>query len=207
MGAMREKDQADFDLEAFIDLFDEALTSDDPGVQKTLQHLMVIAALARNHSQHNHRSGPLRRLFEDMRDMNNRLGHLETNLRGYQKGYGPVPMPSTNPFPSPVTWPPTPTMPTGPMWTGPTTTGTQWPPAPGTYPPGTVFAQGQGLVGGGASLVGSSTGYAWDPVDAKNIATKINSNALGSIAEHVDDLLKDKKYKGSSVGASDVKTA
>ena len=32
-GASREKDQADFDLESFIDLFDEALTSDDPSVQ------------------------------------------------------------------------------------------------------------------------------------------------------------------------------
>ena len=53
MSAVREKDSADFDLEAFIDLFDEALTSDDPSVQKTLQHLMVIAA--RNHDKHNAR--------------------------------------------------------------------------------------------------------------------------------------------------------
>ena len=28
--AAREKDSADFDLESFIELFDEALTSDDP---------------------------------------------------------------------------------------------------------------------------------------------------------------------------------
>ena len=54
MSAAREKDSADFDLEAFIDLFDEALTRTDPSVQQTLQHLMVIAALARNHNNHNH---------------------------------------------------------------------------------------------------------------------------------------------------------
>lgn len=198
MSAMREKDQADFDLEAFIDLFDEAITSDDPNVQKTLQHLMVIVALARNHKQHNHRNGPMRRMFEDLRDINNRLGHLETNLRGYQKGFGPVPTPYPGVFP-----------PTGPTWT---TTGTQWPPAPGTYPPGTIFAQGVGGQfgsSGSTALTGakSSTSYAWDPVDAKNIASKINSNATESMLERVDDILRDGKYKGSSVGASDVKTA
>jgi hypothetical protein len=200
MGAMREKDSADFDLDAFIDLFDEAITSDDPNVQKTLQHLMVIAALARNHNQHNHRNGPLRRLFEDLRDINNRLGHLETNLRGYQKGYGPVPTPYPGMPLNPV-----------PVWTAPTT-GTQWPPASGTYPPGTIFAQGVGGQfgsSGSTALTGakSSTSYAWDPVDAKNIASKINSNATGSMLERVDDILRDGKYKGSSVGASDVKTA
>lgn len=203
MSAMREKDSADFDLEAFIELFDEAITSDDPNVQKTLQHLMVIAALARNHNQHNHRNGPLRRMFEDLRDINNRLGHLETNLRGYQKGYGPVPTPGG--------WPGMPGTPTGPTWT---TTGTQWPPAPGTYPPGTIWSQGGAAIGGGAqgivhrnSGAQSTTSYAWDPVDAKNMAIKINTGSLGSIAERVDELLKDEKYKGSSVGAPDVKAA
>lgn len=198
MGAMREKDSADFDLEAFIDLFDEAITSDDPNVQKTLQHLMVIAALARNHNQHNHRNGPLRRLFEDVRDINNRLGHLETNLRGYQKGYGPVPTPYPSMPLNPV-----------PIWTAPTT-GTRWPPSPGTYPPGTLFAQGVGgPVGGGAALAGaqSTTSYTWDPVAANSITKKINSGTPGGIAERVDELLKDNKYKGSSVGAPDVKTA
>ncbi len=198
MGAMREKDSADFDLEAFIDLFDEALTSDDPAVQKTLQHLMVIAALARNHSQHNHRNGPLRRLFEDVRDMNNRIGHLETTQRGYQKGYGPVP----TPYPG---------IPAGPIWTAPNT-GTQWPPAPGTYPPGTLFAQGIGGQfgsSGSAALTGakSSSGSTWDPVAANNIGKKINSGTPAGIVERVDDLLRDSKYKGSSIGVEDVKTS
>jgi len=89
--AHREKDSADFNLEAFVELFDEALTSDDPGVQKTLQHLMTICALARNHDGHGERIGPLRRLFEDMNNINRRLEKLEL----------------ANPLPAgPYTWPP-----------------------------------------------------------------------------------------------------
>lgn len=200
MGAMREKDQADFDLEAFIDLFDEAITSDDPNVQKTLQHLMVIVALTRNHQHHNHTNGPLRRLFEDMRHLNQRIGTLEAG-NGYRQGYGGVPTPGA--------WPGTPA---GPIWTAPTTT-TQWPPRPGTYPPGTIWSQGGAAIGGGAqgivppnSGAKSTTSYAWDPVNT-SIVKKGNSGALGSIAERVDDLLKDEKYKGSSVGAADAKAA
>jgi hypothetical protein len=96
----REKDSADFDLEAFIDLFDEALTSDDPSVQKTLQHLMVIAALARNHAQHDRRNGPLRRMFDDQSNIIRRLERLENGPAQFPGGgfnpgtpYGPVIMP------------------------------------------------------------------------------------------------------------------
>ena len=112
---MREKDQADFDLEAFIELFDEALTSDDPSVQKTLQHLMVICALARNHQKHNQTNGPLRRLFEDMKHLNSRLNNLESQRGMYHPGYGPVP--PTNP----TIWPPVVTQPgtASPQWPGP----------------------------------------------------------------------------------------
>jgi hypothetical protein len=42
MGAAREPDQADFDLERFIDLFDEAMTSKDPRVVETLRSLSCI---------------------------------------------------------------------------------------------------------------------------------------------------------------------
>jgi len=114
MGAAREKDSADFDLEAFIDLFDEALTSDDPGVKKTLQHLMVIAALARNHAQHSKQQGPLRRMYDDLHNMNRRLERLESDYQskrvypGGGLGGSPYVPPST--------------------------------PWPGTYPPGTIWA-------------------------------------------------------------------
>ena len=174
MTAAREKDSADFDLEAFIDLFDEALTSDDPGVQKTLQHLMVIAALARNHARHDHRDGPMRRMFENQRDLIRRLERLEVDRATFQPGFGPVP-----------TIPGGGSIPLGPYRPGthwPTTgpnTGT-WPPQPGTYPPGTIWAQNK-----------TSTSMTLDPgYDAVPPLT----------ATQVNDLLKDDNYKGSSVG-------
>ena len=79
MGGMREKDQADFDLERFIDLFDEAMTSKDPRVVETLRNLMMIVTLTRpeTYNKHDRKSGPLRRLFEDMHDLNRRIRHLE----------------------------------------------------------------------------------------------------------------------------------
>jgi hypothetical protein len=125
----REKDQSDFDLEAFIDLFDEALMSDDPGVQKTLQHLMVIAALARNHNNHSRQDGPLRRMVDDQRNIIRRLDRLESDNR-FKPGFGPVPViPGGMPL-GPYTPPSTP-------W--PDTGGdTGW---PGTYPLGTIWAQ------------------------------------------------------------------
>ena len=173
MSAAREKDSADFDLEAFIDLFDEALTSDDPGVQKTLQHLMVIAALARNHARHDHRDGPMRRMFENQRDLIRRLERLESgNQRIYPGGGGGSPL---GPYvPSPTTWP----------GTG---GGTLWAPPPNS-PPGTIWAQNQ-----------TSTGTTLDP----GYGAVPPSSATSAIAERVQDLLKSPNYKGSSVGAND----
>lgn len=82
MGASREMDQADFDLERFIDMFDEAVTSDDPRVVETLRRLMMIVALTapETRKEHDRRSGPLRRLFEDMNHLNNRLHRMEEDL-------------------------------------------------------------------------------------------------------------------------------
>jgi hypothetical protein len=171
----REKDSADFDLEAFIDLFDEALTSDDPSVQKTLQHLMVIAALARNHAQHDRRNGPLRRMFEDQHTILRRLERLESdnqNKRVYPGGglggNGPP-----SPYAPGIAWP----------GTG---VGTGWPPQTGTYPPGTIWAQGSG------------SAVALDPL----FGAVPPSLATSAVAERVEDLLHS-SYKGSSVGANE----
>jgi hypothetical protein len=176
MSAAREADSADFDLEAFIDLFDEALTSDDPGVQKTLQHLMVIAALARNHARHDHRDGPMRRMFESQRDLIRRLERLESdNQRIYPGGGLGGSGPSIPYVPSPTTWP----------GTG---GGTLWPPQPGTYPPGTIWAQNK-----------TSTSMTIDP----GYGAIPPGLATSMVAERVEDLLKSPNYKGSSVGAND----
>jgi hypothetical protein len=175
----REKTQADFDLEAFIDLFDEALTSDDPSVQKTLQHLMVIAALARNHSRHNERIGPLRQLFDDQRNIIRRLDRLESDKQriypggGLGGGGGGMPF---GPYVHPTTVPNT-------------GGGTGWPPQTGAYPPGTLWAQNK-----------TATSMTLDP----GFGAIPTTPAKSMVVEHVGDLLKS-DYKGSSVGTKNVK--
>ena len=86
MGAAREKDQADFDLERFIDLFDEAMTSKDPRVVETLRNLLMIVTLTRpeTYNSHDRNSGPLRRLFQDVNDLNRRVTRHAEELREMQ---------------------------------------------------------------------------------------------------------------------------
>ena len=83
--ASREKGQADFDLERFIEMFDEALTSRDPRVMDALRGLMMIVTLTRPESRdsglHDRNAGPLRRLFEDMNDLNRSVNRLDEELR------------------------------------------------------------------------------------------------------------------------------
>jgi len=90
-GAAREKDQADFDLERFVDMFDEAMTSRDPRVVDALRGLMMIVTLTRpeSHSsgRHDRNSGPLRRLYEDMNHINNRMHRVEEEFRSLQHRY------------------------------------------------------------------------------------------------------------------------
>jgi hypothetical protein len=83
MGAAREPDQADFDLERFIDMFDEAMTSKDPRVIETLRSLMMIVTLTRPEARpgHDRNSGPLRRLFQDMHDLNRSINRIDEELR------------------------------------------------------------------------------------------------------------------------------
>jgi hypothetical protein len=44
-GAMREKNNSNYDLERLTELFDEALTSDDPRVKNALRQLMMMVIL------------------------------------------------------------------------------------------------------------------------------------------------------------------
>jgi hypothetical protein len=81
MSAAREKDQADFDLERFVDMFDEALTSRDPRVIDALRGLMMMVTLTRPESRdsglHDRNSGPLRRMFEDLNHLHRRIERVE----------------------------------------------------------------------------------------------------------------------------------
>jgi hypothetical protein len=102
MSAAREKDQADFDLERFVDMFDEALTSKDPRVMNALRSLMMMVTLTRPESRdsglHDRNHGPLRRLYEDVNHLNRRMHDMENNVQrminqerqameGYKKAY------------------------------------------------------------------------------------------------------------------------
>jgi len=114
MGAARDKDQADFDLERFMELFDEALTSNDPRIKSALGHLMTITAICIDHSTPNVHNGPLRRVFEDQRDILRRIERLESQTMSDRpsekqirerimqemliKSQSPVPMPMPNPL-------------------------------------------------------------------------------------------------------------
>jgi vacuolar-type H+-ATPase subunit I/STV1 len=85
MSAAREKDSADFDLERFVDMFDEALTSQDPRVINALRSLMMMVTLTRPESRdsglHDRNHGPLRRLYEDVNHLNSRMHRMEDEVR------------------------------------------------------------------------------------------------------------------------------
>jgi hypothetical protein len=91
MSAAREKDQADFDLERFVDMFDEALTSRDPRVIDALRGLMMMVTLtrpeSRNSGLHDRNHGPLRRLYEDVNHLNRRMHDMEDNIRQIKNSY------------------------------------------------------------------------------------------------------------------------
>ena len=80
MSASREKDSADFDLDRFINMFDEALTSRDPRVIDSLRGLLMIVALTRPEARTAVERGPLRRLVDDVTNLNRRLGVVENRV-------------------------------------------------------------------------------------------------------------------------------
>lgn len=81
MSTGREKDQKDFDLEQIVQIIDQALESDDQRIKDALRALMTITVLCTaEHPDQVLTHGPLSRLFEDMRNLNNRLGRLEDDL-------------------------------------------------------------------------------------------------------------------------------
>jgi len=108
----REKDQADFDLETFVDLFDTAMSSDNPSVQRALKNLLMIAAIVNaENTNAGLQQGPLRRLVEDQKNIVRRLQDLENN-GALHKQFGPIPPSSPSmpfgPVPlNPFVWPST----------------------------------------------------------------------------------------------------
>lgn len=88
MGAARDPDQADFDLERFIDMFDTAMTSEDPRVVETLRKLLMIITLTQPETgsvANDRHQGPLRRMFEDMNHLNRRMHDMEDGIRSIRR--------------------------------------------------------------------------------------------------------------------------
>lgn len=87
-GAMREKNAADYDLERFVEMFDQALTSDDPRVKNALRQLIMMVILTDN-SDHEAgqraKHGPLRRMQEDMREQFRWIQRLEQEVETVKK--------------------------------------------------------------------------------------------------------------------------
>ena len=90
MSAERIPDQADFDLAHFVDMFDEALSSDDPRVVNALRQLMMMVILTKpetSQSWNDHR-GPLRRMMEDINHLHRRIETLEQRTSSSEMRYG-----------------------------------------------------------------------------------------------------------------------
>lgn len=85
----------DFDLEKFIDLFDTAMSSDNPTVKRAFKNLMLVAALA--DSENENTNGPLRDLVEKVKSLEGRIAAIEwrTNVGiGSAGGAGSIPYPA-----------------------------------------------------------------------------------------------------------------
>lgn len=66
----------EFDLEQFVDMFDTAMNSDNPTVQKCFNNLLMVVALAHAEDKEKH-IGPLRKLVEDVKDLQKRMSYIE----------------------------------------------------------------------------------------------------------------------------------
>ena len=87
----------DFDLEQFVDMFDTAMNSDNPTVQKCFKNLLMVVALAHAEDKEKH-IGPLRKLVNDVDRLNDRITSLEfvlQSMKNMNEGSGPLGSPYT----------------------------------------------------------------------------------------------------------------
>jgi hypothetical protein len=119
MSTGRLKDQKDFDLEQIVQVIDSALESDDQRIKDALRALMTVTVLCTaEHPDQVLRNGPLARVFEDMRNLNQRLSRMEDDLNKVlwnQQKKQVEPFMPTTPAGQPWVSPNDPTKPK-PMW-------------------------------------------------------------------------------------------
>jgi hypothetical protein len=83
----------DFDIEEFAKMFDAALASDNPSVQKALRNFMMVTALVHAQEEANNderQMGPFESLFSQLEDLQHRISRLEAerySTRSYPSPY------------------------------------------------------------------------------------------------------------------------
>lgn len=90
-GAAREKDQADYDLERVMEMFDTALTSNDERVVNALRSLLMIVALTNPEDGNKiagtgRNRGPLRQMQDDIHNLIRSVNRLESDLQNIKFG-------------------------------------------------------------------------------------------------------------------------
>lgn len=106
--SMRDKTQADFDLEKLFELLDEALTSKDERVQNALRSLLTIVALTKPQDNGQMaietKHGPLRQMQQDLDNLRSRIANVENQLRQPPINPAPynVPASPTGPYVNPA---------------------------------------------------------------------------------------------------------
>lgn len=136
----------EFDLEKFVDLFDTAMSSDNPTVKKAFKNLLMVAALVEGENQ-DPKIGPLRGLLKSVENLQQRVSSLEIN-NNMHKAYGPTI--TTTPY--------TPSMPT---WVAPTYTY--------SVGPGGMAGVGSSGTGPKASSVSNTMSYVLDPAKLETL--------------------------------------
>lgn len=68
-----------FELDQFVDMFDTAMNSDNPTVQRCFNNLMMVVALAHAEDKEKH-IGPLRKLVSDVNKLQDRMNIIESMI-------------------------------------------------------------------------------------------------------------------------------
>jgi len=136
----------DFDLEQFANLFDQAMSSDNPTVQRAFKNLLMVAAIAE--SDEKKTIGPMREMLEELKELRRRVSSLEGQ---YMRPQTPTPYNPSTPY--------------GPVPLGPYTipnTGTPYNPGTGIW-----YSNGTGnipITGQGASSTAFDDQFAPEPI-------------------------------------------
>lgn len=81
---------AEFDLELFVDMFDTALASDNPTVKKCFNNLLMVVSLVHAEDKDDQLIGPLRKLVNDVENLTSRIICIENIIANKFDTSGPT---------------------------------------------------------------------------------------------------------------------